>query len=114
MFNIENGTIKCINTFEGHNDGIIHVEQLQNNKHLSQDIKEHNSGANRIISVSYDLTLKIWNLESGNCDFTSVGNTWIDSSHFVFDFNDNMTNWKIISASRNYSLKIWNFQNGKI
>ena len=60
----------------------------------------------RIISGSYDKTLKIWNPSTGNCDHTFIGHT--DAVRCIAI----LPNGRIISGSSDKTLKIWNLLTG--
>jgi len=60
---------------------------------------------NYIVSASYDETLKIWDLQTGECLRTLMGHSKGVTSCLMFGS-------KIISASCDYSIKIWDFETG--
>lgn len=57
----------------------------------------------RIISGSDDKTIKLWNVNSGECIQTLTGHSSCVSSVAV------LSNDKIVSASDDKTIKIWNF-----
>lgn len=59
-----------------------------------------------LISCSEDKTIKIWNLETGECH-RSLGN----HEHVVYDVKW-ISNEKIISCSADYTIKVWNYKTG--
>ena len=77
-------------SFIGHTDGITCLQF--DRKHL--------------ITSSYDATIKIWNIESGQCIRTLTGHTRGIRS-LVFD------NQKLISAGLDSTIKVWNYHNGQ-
>lgn len=62
---------------------------------------------NRIVSLSQDNTLRIWNPISGECDTILYGDTEHPAYMFHFDF---LPNGNLISISHNKRIKIWNLK----
>jgi WD40 repeat protein len=61
----------------------------------------------RIISGSYDNTLKLWNAASGNCILTLSGHSnWVNAAAF------SPNGRHIISASNDNTLKLWDTVSG--
>jgi WD40 repeat protein len=101
-------TGKCDITFTGHNNWVIcvavHVSVLQ--KHLADPLIDRVLPDERIVSGSEDNTLKIWNLQTGNCDSTFRGHdSWINCVAVLSD-------GRIVSGSADETVKIWNHQTG--
>jgi WD40 repeat protein len=61
----------------------------------------------KIVSCSYDSTIKIWNSESGTCELTLKGHTsWVTCVAFSPDGT------KIVSGSHDNTIKIWDATTG--
>lgn len=79
-----NGT--CDLTLSGHSRGINTIKILSDT---------------RIVSATYDKTLKIWNLVNGTCDLTLNNANWISTIKILPD-------GRIISGLKNGMMVIWN------
>jgi WD40 repeat protein len=84
----------CLQTLEGHGDSVSPVAFY------------HNS--TRIVSVSVDKTVKIWDASSGECLRTLDGHRdWVWSVAFSHDLN------RLASASVDKTIKIWDVSSGE-
>ena len=83
LWNINNGC--CIRTFNGHSYTVWKVQQLSKNM---------------IVSVSYDKTIKFWQLDKSECIKTIQDDTQ------VYDVRI-MKNGNIITSGEDKKLKIW-------
>ncbi len=61
---------------------------------------------NILVTGSYDSTIKIWNIDTGDCIRTLRGHT---SGIRALQFDDN----KLISGSLDQTLKVWNWRTGE-
>jgi WD40 repeat protein len=62
----------------------------------------------KILSASYDCTIKEWDVESGQCLMTFTGHTdWVNSALYSGDGE------KILSASEDNTIKEWDVASGK-
>jgi WD40 repeat protein len=67
-----------------------------------------NRKGDRLVSASLDQTLKIWDVETGECLQMLQGHQgWVMGAVF---FSDNQT---VASASSDQSIKVWNSQTGQ-
>ncbi len=82
-------TRNCEMTLEGHTNVVSCLDILNN----------------KIISGSYDHTVKIWNIENGTCEITLKGHTNAISCLAL-------VNNEIISGSFDGTIKIWNAESG--
>ncbi|MEH2331060.1 WD40 repeat domain-containing protein, partial [Nostoc sp.] len=81
-------------TFKGHSQRVTAVA-------LTPDGK-------KVISASFDNTLKLWNLETGENERTFHGHShWVGAVALTRDGK------KVISASFDNTLKLWNLETGK-
>lgn len=88
-FNWKTG--RCsIKTFKGHENGVTCLQ----------------FDDNILATGSYDTTVKIWNIETGECIRTLRGHT---SAVRTLQFDDS----KLISGSFDKTIKIWNWQTGE-
>jgi WD40 repeat protein len=88
---------ECNISFKAHNFYVICVAELPDK---------------RIVSGSYDRTIKIWSLRSGSpvCDITLLGHSsWITCINILHEGPE----FRLISGSLDCRLKIWNPYNGK-
>ena len=83
--------VKCIQTLQGHSNWVLSVIYLPDKDQL--------------VSASYDKTLKIWSLASGQCVQTLQGHSRsVDSVIYLPDKN------QLVSASKDKTLKIWSLR----
>jgi WD40 repeat protein len=82
---------KLIKTFEGHSDWVYCIEQIED--------------FSKIITCSYDKTIKIWSTESGECLKTLTGHTDLVESLTIS--NDKKY---LISGSCDETIKVWNIE----
>jgi WD40 repeat protein len=65
-------TGKCLKTFEGHSDLVVHVFFSKDDKY--------------VVSGSYDKTLRLWSVETGKCLKTFIGHfDSVFSTCFFYD-----------------------------
>jgi len=83
---------KCELSLSCHSDSISCCASLKNG---------------RIVTGSYDYTLKIWNIETQKCELTLKGHSDFVSCCSIFPARNGN---KIISGSFDRTLKIWNIQ----
>jgi WD40 repeat protein len=96
---LNNMSYKCEQILRGHESWIICCAILSNNS-LDYYFTERTP---RLVSGSDDCTLKIWNLQSGECELTLRGHTWDVDCCAV------LTDGRILSGSADNTLKIWNY-----
>ena len=77
-------------TLQGHTDRIMYLGYL----------------SDKIISGSFDNTLRIWDIYTKECDFIFTGHTALISC--IFPYKD-----KIISAAYDSSIRIWNLSSSE-
>ena len=77
----------CVRTFAGHTDTVCSVAVMANGS---------------IVSSSWDNTVKIWSLDTGECLQTLSGHTDAVRGVAVLPFNE------LVTASYDKSIKIWN------
>jgi len=87
-------TLKAARTFEGHTDSIESVA-------ISNDGKQ-------MLSGSYDNTVKMWQIETGQIIHTFKGH-----SDFVMSVNFSPDSEEVLSGSADNTLKRWNTKTGK-
>nr|MEC4583126.1 WD40 repeat domain-containing protein [Candidatus Parabeggiatoa sp.] len=87
-------TLKATRTFEGHTDSVESVA-------ISNDGKQ-------ILSGSYDNTVKMWHIETGEIIHTFKGHT-----DFVMSVNFSPDSQAVLSGSADNTLKRWNTETGK-
>lgn len=92
--------------FTGHTDEISCFVELRNEQDESNIREFRMLRMLRIVSGSYDNTLKIWNLGTRSCDLTLKGHT--DKVLCVAILPDG----RIISGSSDKTLKVWNPKTG--
>ncbi|KAI9285448.1 quinon protein alcohol dehydrogenase-like superfamily [Umbelopsis sp. AD052] len=80
-----------VRTLKGHKDGVMCVQFCENN--------------NRLISGSYDKTVHVWNLETGEILKVLTGHTRCVRA---LQFDDA----KLVTGSMDNTLKIWNYNTG--
>ena len=81
--------LKCVNSFEAHQEKIACLTELKSGK---------------IASGSYDCTIKIWNLNNYECEIT------INEEGYVFcllEFEENM----LLSGTNESSIQLWDINN---
>lgn len=94
MPEVENEWNACLQTLEGHTDGVISVA-------FSRD-------STRLGSVSLDRTTRIWDASNGEClKVFKNENEAFTSAVFSYDLT------RLASASHNYVFKIWDVSSGK-
>ena len=83
---------RCLQALSGHSSIVAAVAVLD---------------ADRIVSASYDKTLKVWSLASGECLQTLSGHSdWVYAVA-VLDAD------RIVSGSRDKTLKVWSLASGE-
>jgi len=66
------------------------------------------SDCNYIISGSWDNTVRVWSIESGECVFILEGHAnWVNSVYITSDCN------YIISASLDNTVRVWSLTTGE-
>ena len=78
------------------------VRSLEGHSHFIQDVAISNDGQ-FALSASWDTTLRLWNLETGNTTKTFSGHTK-DVLSVAFSSSNN----RIVSGSRDKTVKLWN------
>ena len=78
------------------------VRSYKGHSHIVQDVVVSADG-NYAVSASWDKTLRLWNLATGNSEARFVGHTG-DVLSVAIDANSS----KIISASRDKTIRVWN------
>jgi WD40 repeat protein len=74
----------------------------------------------RIVSGSFDNTIKVWNTNTGLCDITLTGHSQcVKCIAVVFlkqksenNYPDGQNNFRLVSGSLDKTLKVWNVQSG--
>ena len=87
------GQIKNEFSFKGHTDWVRCCAKVPN--------------CDKIVSGSYDRTLKIWNTKTEKCELTLTGHT---AGVLCCAILPDHYNYRIISSSIDKTLKIWNIQ----
>ena len=72
------------------------------------DASEPNLNGRRVASASSDMTVKVWNVSSGECNMTLVGHT-----NTVRALRAYANSTRLASASDDLSLKIWSLESGE-
>ena len=67
-----------------------------------------NHDGTKIVSGSYDKTIRVWNVDTGECILTLKGHTW---SVYSVVFNHDGT--KIVSGSYDNTIRVWNVDTGE-
>lgn len=80
----------------------VPVRSYKGHSHIVQDVVVSADG-NYAVSASWDKTLRLWNLATGNSEARFVGHTG-DVLSVAIDANSS----KIISASRDKTIRVWN------
>jgi WD40 repeat protein len=101
IWNVQTG--ECEATIKAHNNSVFCVAMIMLKQYPTSVLPD---SPHRIVSGSYDKTLKIWNTQNWNCDHILSGHT--DEVYCVTTF----PNGRIVSGSRNGTLKIWNSSTG--
>jgi WD40 repeat protein len=91
--NLYANSCKLVRTFFGHTDIISSVKYLDNKT--------------KLLSVSYDKTIKLWDFETGTCIRTFIGHTQAVSALGIND--DEKT---CISGGIEGEIKVWNIETG--
>ena len=80
-------TSECIRTFTGHTDLVRTIA----------------FNSTRMISGSYDMSIKVWNINTGDLmlDILNAHTSWV--------FNVAFDGTRIVSSSQDKSIGIWNF-----
>ncbi|MCS7168861.1 MAG: WD40 repeat domain-containing protein [Gemmatales bacterium] len=103
----------------GSRDGIIHVRQLDKPQHPTR-LQGHtwvitglgsyvHQGQTHLVSVSYDKTLRIWNLGNGKVVLTQ------DKYPLLFRGLSVAPNVPLaVSGTRDGTLQVWNLENGEV
>jgi WD40 repeat protein len=113
-------TLKIWNTYTEHydNDNDENDDsdnEIINYRYCELSLEGHKSHVSccsilpdgRIVSGSYDKTLKIWNTKTGKCEMTLKGHTdWVKCCSVLPDGS-------IISGSFDKTIKVWNAETGK-
>ena len=94
---------KLINTLYGHSDYICYLKVVE--KYIGA--KNINNIKEFLCSASYDKTIKIWNIESGNCLYNLIGHT--DQVNCILQTEIDF----IISCSSDKSIKFWDIEKQK-
>jgi WD40 repeat protein len=89
-FKISNDSGKLIKNFYQHEDFVHSIQVIED--------------ANRLISASYDKTIKIWDLQSGECLKTLNEHSLGAKSVLIYKNN------KFISGSFDKTIKIWDLE----
>ena len=80
--------VVCLQTLKGHSEGVLSVA--------------YSPDGTKIISGSFDRTIKIWDANTGECLKTLEGH-----SIYVYSVAYSPDGTKIISGSRDKTIKIW-------
>lgn len=91
---ITNNTFTCKQTLKAHNDWVLHILPLKNN---------------RFITCSEDKTLRLWDLTESPNKPIQIYKGHEEGVITCIQF----TNSKLISCSRDKTLRIWNIESGK-
>src|SRR5256885_13308348 len=84
----------CLQTLEGHSDGVNSVAFSADGNHLASGSDDH--------------TVKIWDAATGKCLQTLEGHSgWVSSVAFLADGNH------LASGSYDHTVKIWDAATGK-
>ena len=88
----------CFKTLEGHTDEVITNLLSDNNLKVLMCLPFQT----KIVSCSYDNTVKVWDTEKGTSVCNLIGHTYRISSISVFEN-------RILSGSWDKTLKLWEF-----
>ena len=67
----------------------------------------------QVVSGSFDHTLKVWNVQNGQCLQTLKGYAEGEWSQGHFEAVAVLPSGQVVSRSRNNTLKVWDVQNGQ-
>jgi hypothetical protein len=99
----------CIATFEGHGNMVGScVVYLENGSNWKERARGVTCEADRALTCSDDMTLKVWNLESQECLHTLVGHTDIVISCCVFREEEGQHG---VSCSADGTMRLWDLAN---
>ena len=73
-----------------------------------------NHDGTKIVSGSWDETIRVWNVDTGECILTLKGHTgWVNSVGFNNGKDDPNPGTKIVSGSWDKTIRVWNVYTGK-
>jgi WD40 repeat protein len=92
----ETRAIRPCHKFEGHTKAVTDVI--------------HVSGGHRMMTSSWDGSLRVWDLQSGK----QVGNDWRDGGGAVYAIGLSPDGKKVASGSRDGAVRLWDVDTGKV